>query len=84
MIDLDHFKRINDLFGHLTGDAALARVSELLMAGLRPQDLLARYGGEELAVLLPAIALDQAMTVAERLRAAWRRTRVTATAATLV
>ena len=69
MIDLDHFKRINDLFGHLTGDAALARVAELLMAGLRPQDLLARYGGEEFAVMLPAIGLDQAMAVAERLRA---------------
>jgi diguanylate cyclase (GGDEF)-like protein len=69
MIDLDHFKRINDLFGHLTGDAALARVADLLMAGLRPQDLLARYGGEEFAVLLPAIGLNQAMAVAERLRA---------------
>ncbi len=68
MIDIDHFKRINDHYGHLTGDAVLGRVAQILMAGVRPQDLLARYGGEEFTVLLPNIDGATAILVAERLR----------------
>lgn len=70
MIDIDRFKTINDHFGHLTGDAVLGRVAQLLMSGVRPQDLLARYGGEEFAVMLPSVDLSTALAVAERLRRA--------------
>jgi diguanylate cyclase (GGDEF)-like protein len=68
MIDIDHFKRVNDKCGPTVGDAILRRVAHTLAAGLRPQDLLARYGGEEFGVLLPGIETVQAMAVAERLR----------------
>ncbi len=70
MIDIDRFKTINDHFGHLTGDAVLGRVAQLLMSGVRPQDLLARYGGEEFSVMLPSVDLPTALAVAERLRRA--------------
>lgn len=68
MIDIDHFKQLNDDYGHLVGDAVLGRVGELLTNGLRPQDLLARYGGEEFAVLLPGMEVAGSVGVAERLR----------------
>jgi diguanylate cyclase (GGDEF)-like protein len=68
MIDLDHFKKLNDEHGHLVGDAVLGRVGEVLTAGLRPQDLLARYGGEEFAVLLPGMDARASLAIAERLR----------------
>ncbi len=70
MIDIDNFKRLNDEYGHLTGDAVLGRVAQTLTRGLRPQDLLARYGGEEFAVLLPGLELGGAFAVGERLRLA--------------
>ena len=70
LVDIDHFKRINDRYSHATGDAALRRVADLMRSQLRPQDLIARYGGEEFALLLPATTLEQARHVAERLRAA--------------
>ncbi|GAB5442644.1 MAG: hypothetical protein Fues2KO_29930 [Fuerstiella sp.] len=54
MIDIDHFKSLNDRFGHTTGDAALRHVAGLLQSSLRDMDLVARYGGEEFAVILPA------------------------------
>jgi diguanylate cyclase (GGDEF)-like protein len=69
MIDIDRFKGLNDEFGHLVGDAVLCRVARLLAGGLRPQDLLARFGGEEFAVLLPGTNTDEAVAIAERLRA---------------
>ncbi len=68
MIDIDHFKRVNDKCGHTVGDAVLRRVAHTLAAGVRPQDLLARFGGEEFAVLLPGLETAQAIAVAERLR----------------
>ncbi len=70
MIDVDHFKDFNDRFGHGAGDRVLRRVGRELQDKVRPGDLVARYGGEEMAVLLPDARLEDAMTVAERLRAA--------------
>ena len=66
--DIDHFKRFNDRFGHLTGDVVLRRVSRQLADGLRAQDLIARYGGEEFLILLPQASGVQALPIAERLR----------------
>jgi diguanylate cyclase (GGDEF)-like protein len=66
--DIDHFKRFNDHFGHLTGDVVLRRVSRQLADGLRAQDLIARYGGEEFLILLPQATGAQALPIAERLR----------------
>ncbi|WP_017877483.1 GGDEF domain-containing protein [Janthinobacterium sp. CG3] len=70
MIDIDHFKRVNDTYGHLSGDRSLRAVALALNDNLRPGDLLARYGGEEFAVLLPDTAGPQTALVAERLRLA--------------
>jgi diguanylate cyclase (GGDEF)-like protein len=70
MIDVDHFKLLNDTHGHLTGDEVLRRVARVLRQQLRPQDLLARYGGEEFALLLPNTDAETAVAVADRLRSA--------------
>ena len=70
MIDIDHFKNFNDEHGHLAGDAALRHVSQTLLQNLRPEDHLARYGGEELFAMLPGHDTHTAMTVSERLRQA--------------
>ena len=86
MIDIDHFKSINDRFGHITGDHALVVIAQTLASCLRPQDLLARFGGEEFTVLLPGLETASAVSVAERLRAAVAKlpplTGATATAGT--
>jgi len=68
MVDVDHFKAINDRFGHHTGDLTLIAFAHALRAGLRAQDLCFRYGGEEFCVLLPDTAADAALLLAERLR----------------
>jgi len=68
MLDVDHFKLINDRHGHAAGDQALKHVAALLLSGLREVDRLGRYGGEEFLLLLPGLALAQAQPVAERLR----------------
>ena len=70
MLDLDHFKKINDRFGHLTGDEALKHFTAIVTGELRDRDHFARLGGEEFAALLPATPLDAALLVAERIRAA--------------
>jgi diguanylate cyclase (GGDEF)-like protein/PAS domain S-box-containing protein len=70
MIDLDHFKQVNDTFGHPAGDAVLRHLAALMMLTFRLVDVVARIGGEEFAVLLPSTALDDAVAVAERLRRA--------------
>ena len=68
MIDIDHFKVINDTHGHATGDSVLLHFAQLLARELRENDVVGRIGGEEFAVLLPDSALDQARRVAERMR----------------
>ncbi|MDN3920182.1 GGDEF domain-containing protein [Roseateles violae] len=69
MLDIDHFKAINDRFGHHQGDATLAAFAARLRAGLRAQDQCFRYGGEEFCVLLPQTGAADAALLAERLRA---------------
>jgi diguanylate cyclase (GGDEF)-like protein len=68
MIDIDHFKRVNDRHGHMVGDIAISHVARLLTKGRRASDIAARYGGEELVLLLPHTPLEGAMSLAERLR----------------
>jgi two-component system, cell cycle response regulator len=68
MIDLDHFKHINDTYGHLAGDHVLKMVGRSLQRSLRREDILARYGGEEFAVILPETRNERAIQVGERLR----------------
>lgn len=70
MVDIDHFKSINDTYGHSVGDDVLRAVSSALQAPLRESDILCRYGGEEFAVVLPNTDIDQAVVVAQRLRSA--------------
>ena len=70
VIDLDHFKDVNDSSGHHAGDALLRRFADEWRRGVRPTDLLFRYGGDEFVLLLPGCALDEAATLVERLRAA--------------
>ena len=75
LIDIDHFKRINDEFGHPVGDRALARFTELLGASCRTSDLVARVGGEEFAVVMPGATIDQAIARAEQFCAILREDR---------
>jgi len=69
MMDVDHFKKFNDSFGHLAGDRVLAGVAEVLGEATRDIDTASRYGGEEFVVVLPETDLDEAVEVAERIRA---------------
>lgn len=68
MIDVDRFKEFNDRFGHIAGDRALSAVGHILRNQFRPRDQLVRFGGDEFAVLLPGIALDEAAAIADRVR----------------
>lgn len=76
MLDIDHFKRVNDTHGHDAGDAALRFLADLLRDELRGVDTAARYGGEEFAVILPQANLEGALIVAERLRSRLETTEV--------
>ncbi len=69
MLDIDHFKRINDTHGHLAGDCVLSSLASMLQKRLRPNDKLGRYGGEEFCAILPETSLPSAMHIAEDLRA---------------
>ena len=69
MCDIDHFKNVNDEYGHLAGDHVLKEVAQLAKSRLRPDDVLARYGGEELAVILPETDLAGGVRIADELRA---------------
>jgi len=68
MADLDHFKRLNDTYGHAAGDAVLKAFAVLVGDTLRQSDLSCRYGGEEFAFLFPEVGIDEARRLAERLR----------------
>lgn len=68
MIDVDNFKHYNDVYGHLAGDQVLAAIAKAIRSPLRPNDLVARFGGEEFAVLLPETNVINAKFIAERLR----------------
>ena len=73
MLDVDHFKKLNDQHGHLAGDQVLAAIGRALRAAIRREDAVARYGGEEFAILLPNTSLEQATPVAQNVREAVAR-----------
>lgn len=70
LVDVDHFKSVNDRYGHLFGDEALRTAAQALLTGCRAEDVVCRYGGEEFAVLTPGVSLEGAAALAERLRCA--------------
>ena len=76
MLDLDHFKRVNDSYGHAAGDQLLRSFSQLLMQNLRPQDAVGRLGGEEFAAVLPQVDRTAAVEITERINQATRELRV--------
>jgi diguanylate cyclase (GGDEF)-like protein len=76
VIDIDHFKSVNDRYGHVAGDRALRRLATLLEHGKRGADRLFRYGGEEFVVLSPGLTASQALRLAERLRGLVERTMI--------
>ncbi|HME38432.1 MAG TPA: diguanylate cyclase [Steroidobacteraceae bacterium] len=77
MIDIDHFKHFNDKYGHDAGDFVLNALARAIMKSIRPSDMACRYGGEELAVVLPEASLEAACQRAEQMRAAIRNTNLT-------
>lgn len=68
MVDIDHFKAVNDNYGHATGDVIIKLLAEVLTNNTRKVDLVGRYGGEEFCLVLPGISVDEAVAVAERIR----------------
>jgi diguanylate cyclase (GGDEF)-like protein len=70
LVDVDHFKAVNDRIGHLGGDHVLRRVAEIMRSALREVDSVGRYGGEEFVVVLPGTVLESAVSTAERIRLA--------------
>ena len=76
MVDLDHFKRVNDNHGHAAGDRVLIHVAKIMSELLREQDLVGRFGGEEFAILTPGLSNRQLIDVADQIRAAFERSAV--------
>src|SRR3954447_7680967 len=73
LLDVDHFKKLNDRYGHLVGDQVLAEIGRALRSAIRREDAVARYGGEEFAVLMPATSLEQGVQAAQKVREAVSR-----------
>ena len=74
MLDIDHFKKVNDHYGHLTGDEVLEEIAVLIRRNIRETDIVGRYGGEEFIIILPKTNLASAWVVAERLRSIIEKT----------
>ena len=68
MTDLDHFKAVNDTYGHGVGNEVIKLLAEILHANTRKDDLVGRYGGEEFCIVLPGLTTEQTMSIAERIR----------------
>jgi len=68
IIDIDHFKKVNDTYGHVVGDKCLIQLARLISKNIRPSDIFARYGGEEMAILLPNTWQTDAKNVADKVR----------------
>jgi diguanylate cyclase (GGDEF)-like protein len=79
-LDVDHFKGVNDRFGHLAGSRLLVELAQVLLRCVREGDLVARYGGDEFTVLLPEVDTELALTIAERIRDSIARHRFVAAA----
>jgi diguanylate cyclase (GGDEF)-like protein len=84
MLDIDHFKSVNDTFGHRAGDLVLAQLGRVMQAQFRPTDMIARYGGEEFSVLLPETDLREATAALERVRLAIEKTQTSVAARTAI
>ncbi len=78
MIDVDHFKKLNDKYGHLAGDQVLREIAAIIQGNIREIDIAGRYGGEEFCVVLPDTDRDGALYVAERIRQATKETSIKA------
>ena len=76
MLDVDHFKRFNDTYGHLLGDKVLKLIGRVLKASVKGKDLAARFGGEEFAILLPDTPLSGALSLAESIRKAIEKSKI--------
>jgi diguanylate cyclase (GGDEF)-like protein len=74
LIDIDNFKLINDNYGHLVGDEVLRRFARIVFASIRAEDYFARYGGDEFCILLPSTSVEDALSLANRLRLAYAKT----------
>ncbi len=68
ILDIDHFKQVNDTYGHLKGDEILKELAQIISHSARSSDIPVRYGGEEFVIILPETSLDGALVIAERLR----------------
>jgi two-component system, cell cycle response regulator len=77
LLDIDHFKRLNDTYGHPYGDAVLKQVAIILSQGVRAEDVVVRYGGEEFAIICRQTEPNEALNIAERIRSMVARTRFT-------
>ncbi len=74
MFDIDYFKKINDTYGHLTGDKVLKEITHIISTSVRPGDIVGRYGGEEFIVLLPSISKEAVLDIAENIRKSVEKT----------
>lgn len=74
--DIDHFKKVNDTFGHVFGDKVIRTIAQILKGGVKGKDTAARYGGEEFVILLPSTPIDGAKVLAEQIRSAVERCRI--------